>query len=73
MRAAAEAHFTNHPNTPLDAKQLMTMCRTRLQEQGLHTTGLELSRDLLALMDEQVVKWNHSFHLVPGKPTGGQG
>ncbi len=72
MRSEAEAYFEQHPDTPLDAKELMTRCSNRLEAADVHATGLDLSRKLLSLMDEQVVKWDHSFRLVPGTPTNGE-
>ena len=69
MREIALEHFSSHPDEPIETEQLLLQARQKLQACGDRVTDLALSQELLALMDSQVVKWDQSFRLVPGRSS----
>lgn len=65
MRDIVETHFREIECEPLETTQVYEEVVA-----AKAATPLELSRALLDLMDERVVKWDGSFRLVSPSATG---
>ncbi len=65
MRDIVESRFREMDDQPLETTEVYKAVAA-----AKPATPLELSRALLDLMDERVVKWDGAFRLVPPTATG---